>query len=734
MDTHSVVSRRRFLQGVLALSVSSVLLDELKLVEPEIAQAIVVNRGAWSLRYPLGTAGLSGANYAIHGHVQITRDPLRFPVVPVGPVGTQLASPVYYGALAKNITDAGNADNTGTTDGEEWNPMVLRQVSAHNHRFGDINLHDSLQYHLISAPQGTTVITSFSQQQYYLYNEPETWYKDRPFSRDSATVPSATNLGVTNLEEYNTTDPALYRIRPAALAKLFLIYKPTVEGAGHRWLMASSTAGTLGALDPTSVTSTVSPTTSPDPYASPDDIDVGKYWRQFFDWIHKTGWPSDGLPPIDDKALRAIHLHAYHPRPTIRRTFFGTQYNGEDPIWLTAYVAQRLRLGSDWYRTTYNSGADLELDYIISETGPRHQDVNATIYAYAGYFLNLMVGLCYWNTWLHWLARRAKDELNLAPDYGVFAMIQLADYRPFVIRSGNYSSSLNAPTKAPGGYPSDAPATAGAVTGRQSYFKITASPEKVTTEDFPLFRPTGYNGVWGFLSQWDLYGADPTIYDDCWTLPWKDYDGSQQTGWGAGTLGATQQCFLWLTPMGATSAVWGKVGGAIGGVLGTGWYNDGGTDGLKGTVSVALTEGWNTVYIPLIKDESNGIDGDGRTAANSDFKYSFSWYINGHEYPHGEMLMDSNMFPNGKQYPPYDLNTTQDGQPLKVKTWYHQAVPSAMLCPLLVNVTPGYAGTYQLRIRRQRYSTVGATVPQIKVLVGPPTPLNLVCCTWNRNQ
>ena len=672
--SHYRLSRRDFLKGAALVSLGSVLpFSHTSVLSQAAAQTTGSGLGLLNPRYPLGVS-----NVTVPNAVQWARDVMLLPVAD----DLSRMVPVYNQSLVRSapFTSFGAEWCGHEPDDEMGHPALIRQVSAHDHTFGRRNISEG-KYPLL------TYKDEHVNQVFYFYNEPESGTHANttgsmcgcfpppdnqlidPHADDCITTFFETvqvGFEVDNCTAENPPEYTATRIRAAALAKLFLYYKSIVEGSGngHVFLMGSAVYPNFHQSD---------------------------YWQEFFHFVHNGIGGPCGMPGIPVADLRALHAHLYHYWPSKCPSDNGDTYHGWDAVKPTAYAAGIMRGGVDWYKATYNDGQPLPLDFVLSEMGPRWEknedamDVMAGN-AWTGGFPNLMLGLCYWNTWLRWLTRDAwkPGHLGLAEGRKVFAMPHATNGNPYfhatrwtdLAQDPQYSAHIGQAMK--------------------SYFDFD-DWDRVTRE-MTVFRApdlgygTYYDNAWTVLPETRRYHEDER--------PWIPLGGADTT-WMRASKGRN----YFFAPLGAAYTVWAHVGGDPGThVLGAGWRYDGAQPGFQGDITLNIPGGgWSTVYVPVAKTTNGG---------NSEFRYWFEWVRSGSTRWAGDIPLHAGEFPNPKTY---------------LAEGYTITPMTAMLCPMLVYSSTARSET--LRVYREN-------VPgqDMGVSIGRPIVLGGVACTWRAER
>ncbi len=318
--------------------------------------------------------------------------------------------PVYQQQMVRNqAIGAGPivaAEWCGTADDEFQHTATLREASAHDTHFSRRNLSDpstnDLVYH-----RGT-----YFNQIYYLNNEPDLgsylavpntgcscWNpRDRNIDQHvSSCFPNPTNTFWEPAGGFGNDLPCSSggnseRIRANALAYVYLKlkeYTETILGRGHIVLPPSSVNPLLGRP------------------SSPNLLnDDAQYWVDFYTKVHNGVTVGNcNKQGIISSAIRTIHLHKYTDDPS------ELIHANHTPLDFVGFDAIVIRAGTDWYRTTYNSGNPLDLDVLLSEMG--YLWSITTPLRWAGGWASFRKGLSWWNSYLCWLTRRAPYECNL---------------------------------------------------------------------------------------------------------------------------------------------------------------------------------------------------------------------------------------------------------------------------------------------------------------------------------
>lgn len=449
-------------------------------------------------------------------------------------------------------------------------PNVIREVSAHDFRFGWRNLTNTsiggqrpTQFlYDYQGSSGSHAATRLNQI-YYLGNEPEAGSLNCSGSSACSCVSDSGGVLVrppdpgTQCSDYDCNfdpsvrplfsasnpfwDSVIFRARPEALAQIFQYVKSTVEGLGRGHV--------------------VLPPSATDPFRA---CCTRPYYGQFFTKL--ASYFAGARIPGD--YLRALHFHLYSPLPYIAG-------QSETPLKSMAFTAALIKLGVDWYANNFNNGPDRRFSILLSEFGLDWQSLYLSS-AYAGYWNNFMDGLAWWNSLLCWVTRRAPFDCNLynwsTGENTIHACIHVPDQVPYCILGG--------------------PETNATSTGRNQWF---FHADAWTTYYKP--QALGYN-ISGLQPK--SGGQYLPVYQTFFTSFRSDADDGSGFQW-ADSLGTIRNWHR--TPFGACYAVWAdpKVGaGPNSGDLNTGWVWSAQT-GFVGQAQVTLLAGYSTVYFPIIK-------------------------------------------------------------------------------------------------------------------------------------
>ncbi|MGH2543712.1 MAG: hypothetical protein ACRDIB_12990, partial [Ardenticatenaceae bacterium] len=437
------------------------------------------------------------------------------------------------------------------------------------------------------------------------------------------------------------------------------------------------------------------------------------YWSDFFDRVHAAPAGSGPDPACDPpglgtgysnvQKLGALHGHSYD-NYCFTDTFPDEECEGrnEDPIGTVAYSTLRLRNGVDWYRTTYRGSGPLPLDYLLTEFGPDWRigqfepepgydvDPEHLGVVWTGGFPNFLQGLSYWNTLLCYMTRRASFELNLEGwgnqnGHALYAMIHSPDHPPFVLDEQ--------PVFPP---PPDPEPRWG--TRTQWYFNADAWATSIHF-DADVYRCDTHDNLEYKVYNLDLPGH-PGAYVNSFTRFTNptDWGGKE---WQFGPFGACY--FVWAhAGFDPNVPTWDDPDNP-------GWFHDNGTVGSIGRRTVTIALGYNTIYIPFIKDYTQSPETwDG-------VKYNVKFVAGGSTAWHGGI--DLGIIPHSTRYPEgfFDPWFGEGCSP-------EHTIYSAMVLPLTVYTSYTLA-SFEIELYRNKAGP--------RVLIGRPVVLLIHSCTWH---
>lgn len=346
-----------------------------------------------------------------------------------------------------------------------------------------------------------------------------------------------------------------------------------------------------------------------------------KYWDDFYLQLKALGVAPSKIP--------ALHLHSYE---TGRDWWsVNTPYT---PMDAAASNAMRIRNGVRWYRRYIVGGGTYEAnpnnypqmphDLLLSEMGYDHKiedPINAlNKYRWAGGWTNFRDGLSWWNTWLCWLTRMAKYDCGISGE--VLACAHHMNDYPYAKFDATVATS-----------------------GRsQWYLNIPASgtPSVQYVSAIPSIQNTNLQTVGDYMASFAVASAGGQS-----GVKWSD----DNTYWKVGPFGAAYKVWACVAddpagysgnPYAVSSIkdgfVYNKDAGYVGGL----------------SAPVSLKAGFNTVYIPIIKENVSGYPSNTQLSVNWTSGQTWSIYhgyidlssVGGRTFPESKNWTIPNQSPN----------------------------------------------------------------------------------------
>lgn len=290
----------------------------------------------------------------------------------------------------------------------------------------------------------------------------------------------------------------------------------------------------------------------------------GSYLEEFYNFVrdgvfYSSGCQENGIDPED---ISVLNIHRYADDPAA--------YPNRTPLEAVTIDAGIIREAVDWYRTNYILTTSMPLNVLLSETGYYHP-LDGTPIVWAGGWDGFRKGLSWWNSYLCWLTRVAAVECNLESGLDVHSCFQATEAPPYTTASDS---------------------AAGADTRKRNQCYLNVN--NMTVQMLYLQPSIQIDGLIDG-DQNPYLGTQ--VYRNSF-LKYRNGTAFQNKTWRT-------------TPFGACLTTWAQIGAdpaSPNSDLGLGWVLAPKlSTGLVATASVALPEGYSTVYFTVIKlhDSSN---------------------------------------------------------------------------------------------------------------------------------